>query len=152
MRATVRLNGSVTPVAADPAWVIVAPPDFAPAIENVMTLYDAVYSVMAGFDPAARCHATRAKVSFTKDIYPILRRVSNMHWVSKLAGQSRGRPANHFISQRQVSCPAMTPQDTAAAPNFPGVEETQRRRRAICRFCPETVDDPEEKFPAPHLL
>ena len=51
-----------------------------------MTLYDAVYNVMARFDP--RLAVTDAtKVSFTKDIYPILRRVSNMHWVSKLAAR-----------------------------------------------------------------
>jgi L-lysine epsilon oxidase-like protein len=38
VRATIRLNGSAAPIAADPAWVIVAPPDFAPPIENVVTL------------------------------------------------------------------------------------------------------------------
>jgi hypothetical protein len=37
---------------ADSAWVIVAPPDFAPPIENVITLYDVVYNVMAKFDVA----------------------------------------------------------------------------------------------------
>src|SRR5262249_8167966 len=32
VRATVRLNGRTDTVAADPAWVLVAPPDFAPSI------------------------------------------------------------------------------------------------------------------------
>ena len=35
VRATIRLTGSTAPIVADPAWVNVAPPDFAPAIENL---------------------------------------------------------------------------------------------------------------------
>ena len=86
VRATVRLHGSAAAIAADPAWVIVAPPDFSPAIENVVTLYDAVYNVMAGFDPRLAV-SDASKVSFTKDIYPILRRVSHLHWVSEVAAR-----------------------------------------------------------------
>ena len=98
VRATVRVAGGAG-VAADPAWVIVAPPDFAPPIENVVTLYDAVYNVMARFDQRLAVTDT-AKVSFTKDIYPILRRVSHMHWVSKVAGR-RHAPGSrmHFLSR-----------------------------------------------------
>jgi L-lysine epsilon oxidase-like protein len=90
VRATVRLHGAAQRAAADSAWVLVAPPDFAPAIENVVTLYDAVYAMMAkSFDPSLRVtDATR--VSFTKDIYPILRRVSRMHFVSEVAAQGHG--------------------------------------------------------------
>ena len=98
VRATIRLTGSTAPIAADPAWVIVAPPDFAPAIENVVTLYDAVYDVMARFDPRLAVSDT-TQVSFTKDIYPILRRVSNMQWVSQLAATMHGEAGpHHFIS------------------------------------------------------
>jgi hypothetical protein len=99
VNATIRLTGSTAPVAADPAWVIVAPPDFSPAIENVVTLYDAVYNVMAFLDPRLAVTDT-SKVSFTKDIYPILRRVSNMHWVSKVAARRHGEGTRlHFISR-----------------------------------------------------
>ena len=63
VRATVRLHGSAAPIAADPAWVIVAPPDFAPAIENVVTLYDAVYNVMARFDPRLAVSDTTKSLS-----------------------------------------------------------------------------------------
>lgn len=45
VRATVRLTGSAAPAVADPAWVIVAPPDFAPTIENVVTLYAAICDI-----------------------------------------------------------------------------------------------------------
>jgi hypothetical protein len=98
VRATIRLTGSTAPIDADPAWVIVAPPDFAPPIENVVTLYDLVYDVMARFDPRLAVSDT-SKVSFTKDIYPILRRVSHMHWVSKDAAGHHGENLpDHFIS------------------------------------------------------
>ena len=97
--ATVRLNGDTATVAADSAWVIVAPPDFAPAIENVVTLYDLVYDMMATLDRSLAVTAA-TKVSFTTDIYPILRRVSNMHWVSDFAAGGHGTDSGgHFISQ-----------------------------------------------------
>jgi hypothetical protein len=99
VRATIRLNGSAAPIAADPAWVIVAPPDFAPPIENVVTLYDTVYNMMARFDPRLAV-SDATKVSFTKDIYPILRRVSHLHWVSRVAARRHGEGMRlHFISR-----------------------------------------------------
>ena len=89
VRATLRLPASADAIAADPAWVIVAPPDFAPSIENVVTLYDAVSNMMARID--SRLVVTDATpVSFTRDIYPILRRVSSLHWVSKVAARRHG--------------------------------------------------------------
>ncbi len=99
VRATVRLHDTTQTLEADPAWVIVAPPDFAPAIENVITLYDVVYNIMTKFDPSLAVSETTT-ISFTRDIYPILRRVSNMHWVSEVAatGHAPGL-SGHFISR-----------------------------------------------------
>jgi hypothetical protein len=90
VQATIRLKGSAHAVDADPAWVVVAPPDFAPPIENVVTLYDVMYDTMARLvDPSLRVTAA-TKVSFTTDIYPLLRRVSRMHWVSAVADAGHG--------------------------------------------------------------
>jgi len=113
VRATVRLHGSAAPIAADSAWVIVAPPDFAPPIENVVTLYDAVYNVMTRFAPRLGV-SDATPVSFTKDVYPILRRVSQLHWVSKVAGGRHGEGMRlHFISHvPELSSNA--PQDAGA--------------------------------------
>jgi hypothetical protein len=99
VRATVRLKDSGTVTRADPAWLIVAPPDFAPSIETVVTLYDVIYAMMAEFvDPSLNVTAATS-VSFTKDIYPILRRVSSMHWVSDTAVQGHGEGTfGHFIA------------------------------------------------------
>jgi L-Lysine epsilon oxidase N-terminal/L-lysine epsilon oxidase C-terminal domain len=90
VRATVRLHGAAKASAVDPAWLLVAPPDFAPVIENVVTLHDVVYAMMAkSVDPSLRVTDATA-VSFTRDIYPILRRVSQMHFVSDVAAQGHG--------------------------------------------------------------
>ena len=99
IRATIKLKGSSESIPADPAWVIVAPPDFAPPIQNVVTLYDVVYQMAAKFDPSlAITNATN--VSFTKDIYPILRRISNIHWVSEFAAQGHGKASSgDFVSR-----------------------------------------------------
>lgn len=48
--ATITLNpaqpgGQPQQVVAEGAWVVVAPPDFAPAIGNLVTLYDALYDI-----------------------------------------------------------------------------------------------------------
>jgi hypothetical protein len=82
--ATVKLNGSDRFTQVAGAWVIVGPPKFAPAIDSVITLYDVLHQVAIdklGFPMPAQ-------PSFTHDIYPILARVMNLKWVSKLAASA----------------------------------------------------------------
>ncbi len=101
VRAIIKLKGA-TEIEADPAWVIVAPPDFAPPIGNVVTLFDVVYNMMAKFDPSLAI-SDATKVSFTKDIYPILWRASNMPWVSADAEGGHGPGVfGHFISHLKL--------------------------------------------------
>lgn len=99
VHATIQLHGTTEKIEADPAWVLVGVPDFAPEIQNVITLYDVVYDMMAKLDPAWMERAL-AHVSFTRDIFPIFRRVSNMHWVSDVA-MIRHAPGKrgHFVSR-----------------------------------------------------
>jgi hypothetical protein len=75
--ATIRLlaDNSTPPVTG--AWVIVAPPKFAPHQDSVMTLYDRLLQVMVTAGLAAAPTAT----SYTKDIYPILQRARDIRWV-----------------------------------------------------------------------
>jgi hypothetical protein len=90
VRAKVTLNGSAQTVDADSAWVLIAPPDFAPPIENVVTLYDVVYDQAAKLADPSLAVTDTSKVSFTKDVYPLLRRVSMLRWVSGVAAQEFG--------------------------------------------------------------
>src|SRR5207302_8788286 len=70
---------------------------------NIITLYDIVYNQMAHFDPALAVTAT-SRVSFTRDVYPILCRVSNMHWVSDNASRHRPGQRGHFLAQLAELC------------------------------------------------
>jgi L-Lysine epsilon oxidase N-terminal/L-lysine epsilon oxidase C-terminal domain len=76
--ATVTLKGSGATFDAVGAWVICPPPKFAPPIDSIITLYDTLLQVAAG----KLGYSVPAKPSFTKDIYPMLRRAINVGWVS----------------------------------------------------------------------
>ncbi|HEX8093702.1 LodA/GoxA family CTQ-dependent oxidase [Jatrophihabitans sp.] len=74
--ATVRIGGTSIPV--DGGWVAVAPPNYAPALKSVRTMYDLLVDLylQAGW-------LTRpATVSFTGDVLPILTRLCELQWAN----------------------------------------------------------------------
>jgi len=73
--AEVTLDGRSIPV--DPAWVVVAPPNYAPDQIAIQTMYDVLYDTyqLNWFTPATR-------PSFTRLIEPMLRRFCDMQWVN----------------------------------------------------------------------
>jgi hypothetical protein len=75
--ATVNLGGRRLPV--DPAWVIVAPPDYTPGIPSIVTLYDIAYQAHLDAHPGD----TPPRVSFSGDIYPIFERFDRLQWVNE---------------------------------------------------------------------
>jgi len=74
--ATVRIDG--TPVPVDGGWVAVAPPNYAPALKSVRTLYDLLTDLyyQAGWLTAPR------EVSFTRHVLPILTRMCELQWAN----------------------------------------------------------------------
>ena len=82
--ATVQLHGTNVTIDAKSAWVIVGPPKFAPAIDSISTLYDVLRQVAV--DKLGLPVPPRP--SFTHDIYPLLARVTQMKWVSRLSGSA----------------------------------------------------------------
>lgn len=74
--ATVVLGDGRT-IEALPAWVVVAPPNFAPGIVAVQTMYDLLYDVYQEW-----WIAPVATPSFTEHIYPVLRQFSDGQWVN----------------------------------------------------------------------
>jgi hypothetical protein len=88
VHATVRLKGAPATVHATPAWVVVSPPDFAPPIQNIISLYDVVWDIAVGLHPSLA--DPTAAISFTNDVYPILSRVVNTHWVDANARRGHG--------------------------------------------------------------
>ncbi len=77
VEAAVSIEGRAIPVT--PAWVVTAPPNYAPQVKAERTLYDLLYDlyVQAGWMSAP------AAVSFTNDVYPILQRLSGLQWVNQ---------------------------------------------------------------------
>lgn len=74
--ATVTLKAGGAVHVAAPAWAIVAPPKFAPQLDNIITLYDAVYAAVGLTAPATP--------SYTNDVYPILDRARTTKWVESV--------------------------------------------------------------------
>ena len=71
------------------ARVITAPPDFAPDIQNFITLDDIVYqaAIEKGLLPRPE------KWSFMRFVHPVLMRASKYQWVNAAASQGHGRGA-----------------------------------------------------------
>ena len=74
--AEVNYKGQVLEV--DPAWVICAPPDYAPMQKSVRTMWDLMRSVAV----EAKMMDAPEKPSFKKDILPIFERMTNLQWVN----------------------------------------------------------------------
>lgn len=82
-----------TTQAALPAWLIVGPPDFAPPIENIVTMYDLLFDLAVRqfslapqlFDTATGQFKADYEPSFTTEVYPILRRAAGYVWVNEEA-------------------------------------------------------------------
>jgi len=75
--AEVTIQGRKIPV--EPAWVVTAPPNYAPDVVGVRTLYDLLYDlfVQGGWFPMPE------RPSFRDEVYPVLHRLSNLQWVNK---------------------------------------------------------------------
>jgi hypothetical protein len=75
--ATVTLPGQAPVAVHEAAWVVVGPPDFAPAIDAAVSLYDIAFQ--AGIDKGAIQAAARP--SFTRHIKPLIDRTLALRWV-----------------------------------------------------------------------
>ncbi len=72
--AIVQIDGRT--LRAEGAWVVVAPPNYAPGITSSVTMYDVIYQVGAGFAPVP------ARPSFSRQIFPLLERHVRQQWVN----------------------------------------------------------------------
>ncbi|MGA7959647.1 MAG: LodA/GoxA family CTQ-dependent oxidase [Xanthobacteraceae bacterium] len=102
----VKLGGRDIPVKGR-AWVLVTPPDFAPDIGSVVTLYDVMEDVALSHGlahPGLPAPIGADDVEFWRDIYPILFRASAISWVSDLSlrGHARGK-AGDFTDERTLA-------------------------------------------------
>jgi hypothetical protein len=77
VRATVTFPGAA-PIEAEPSYVAVTPPNFAPGLTGLVTMDDAVRETFQheGWIPKP------TSTSFTQDIWPIFDRLTGMQWIN----------------------------------------------------------------------
>lgn len=128
VRATV-VMGDGTRVEADPAWLIIAPPDYAPGVQNIVTLYDVMFDIGVRFfktrpdiyigpPPAGVDDFTSTTPpfnqqytpSYREDIYPILQRIANYQWVHR-EGSNRHLWNYDELSTRPFTGAGISPAD-----------------------------------------
>jgi hypothetical protein len=96
--AEVRIAGETIPV--EPAWVASAPPNYAPDLLAVRTLYDLIYDVHVREGRLSRPEV----VSFRDHVFPILRRMCELQWVNAgFAAQFGHGAPNHFLDPRLLA-------------------------------------------------
>ncbi|MDX1502846.1 MAG: LodA/GoxA family CTQ-dependent oxidase, partial [Thermoanaerobaculia bacterium] len=66
-------------IPCEPAWVLSAPPDYAPNVVGLRTLYDLLYDLFL----RAGWMTFPQRISFRHHVYPILRRLTGLGWVNK---------------------------------------------------------------------
>jgi len=125
VEARVVLGGKV--YLAAPAWAIVAPPNFAPALRcEYRTLYDVVYQAMleAGYVKAP------ATVSFSADIFPLFDRLTQLEWVNRGFARRYGWGSDEYYLDRAL----------LARLASPARAEASFRRSLFQRFRPPGAD------------
>lgn len=128
--AEVTVDGRPVPV--EGAWVAVGPPNYAPDVIGIRTMYDLLFDlyVREGRLPAP------ARVSFARDIYPILRRFCELQWVNfGFAAQFGQGSPQHFLEPAYLSRLASS-----------RTEDAEVRRQVFNAFRTPT---PESKLPLP---
>jgi len=91
--AVVRIGDRV--LQATGAWVVVAPPNYAPGIQSVTTMYDVVFDAAMRLEPSLR----PPRPSFTRQIYPLLARHAGQQWVNAgFAWQFGWGAPDHFLA------------------------------------------------------
>ncbi len=99
VNAEVTLRGVDMELPVDPAWVVTAPPNFAPDVISIQTMWDVMVDTFNGLwlQPPA-------KPSFANDVLPLLFQFYNMQWVNfgyfMLFGS---RAPNDFVSSELMS-------------------------------------------------
>src|SRR5215213_7126127 len=98
--ATIKLSPAEAPIQAEEgAWVIVAPPDYAPGIDCVVTLYDVIRQL--GISDSGL--AAPGIPSFDLDINPLLTRVHRLRFVHEDATWSDARFNNPNLGSRAAT-------------------------------------------------
>lgn len=93
--ATVRVGGKEVPI--DPAWIVVAPPNYAPQQKSVRTMWDLQRDLFVSTGQLV----VPEQPSFQEDIRPIFERLSRLQWVNAGFAAAFGWGGSTPFSQRE---------------------------------------------------
>lgn len=120
VKATIKVQSGTTVKTIEnvtPAWIIVAPPDYAPEIGNVVSLFDTVHDLFTrcspGYNPAAydvankkfKLEAAGYKPNYERDILPCIKSGAQSAWTLKptndwlFHGSLNGANVNSFFDR-----------------------------------------------------
>ncbi|MEA2888723.1 MAG: hypothetical protein QOD11_3083 [Bradyrhizobium sp.] len=98
--AEVTIGGTTLPV--DPAWVVVAPPNYAPMQKSVRTMWDLMRDV-ANSSPRLK-PKNPSPTSFEQDIRPLFERLAGLQWVNEgFAAYFGWRAPDYLISSEWLA-------------------------------------------------
>jgi hypothetical protein len=131
------------------AWVIVGPPDFAPDVTNLVTLYDVMEEVAIDVpglvNPATAQPRDPATPDLAMDIWPIIERSGGYRWVNNtgLRGHGLGKPGDAL----KMGTEAL---ESFRASLAKGGAEL--RDQIVNMIRPPKYDPPSRKAPSPEEL
>lgn len=126
--AEVTVDGRSIP--CDSAWVLSAPPDYAPDVVAVRSLYDLLLDLFID----SQWLDFPSKISFRRDVYPTLRRLSGLGWVNKAFEVQYGLAGAY---------PFEDPAFVARLAD-PGVTNRELRRQVLNSFRVPTKASPDQ--------
>ena len=92
VEACVKVGGRE--VKCEAAWVVTAPPNYAPQLKSLTTLYDVLCDTYIQVD----WMQPPQQVSFSKDVLPMLRRLTDLQWVNQGFAAQFGHLGVHDFS------------------------------------------------------
>lgn len=136
VRAALAVDGRRIPV--EPAWLIVAPPNYAPDVVGWRTMHDLQHdlAVEAGWLSAP------ARVVFAEHVQPILARLAGLQWVNYGFVPTFGHGAPFDFGDSELM------QKLATAP-VNGVDPYQELRRQVYNSIRPPNDDAANRDPRP---
>lgn len=117
--ATLTFAGQASIVVHQPAWIVIAPPDFAPAISGIVTLYEV--ALQAAIDKGLFRPDTRP--SFRQHIKPIIERAINLRWVNNWSRWSSLLPLDWGALSKPTAASAALRQSFGARIKNPGLRD-----------------------------
>jgi hypothetical protein len=137
--------------AAQAAWVINAVPRFAPAIPLYTSLYETAISAFTEPD------SDPGKPSFANDIFPLLRSVSLLQWVSNKGAQGHGSgTAQYYLDADRLKLLSNNDPSPDSDPykardfifsKLRNPYKNDRDTQAMPRLPDQVVDEPDKKPP-----